>query len=71
MSTKALGQRGNHGPGAIGRLKPGVTVEQALADLNVISARLEQQYPSRTIRCRRSLLRSTNPWSAVLAIRSC
>jgi putative ABC transport system permease protein len=45
MSTKALGIRGNHGPGAIGRLKPGVSVEQALADLNVISARLEQQFP--------------------------
>jgi putative ABC transport system permease protein len=45
MSTKALGSRGSHGPGAIGRLKPGVTVEQALADLNVIDARLQQQYP--------------------------
>ena len=29
---------------AIGRLKPGISVEQANADLNVVAARLEQQY---------------------------
>ena len=29
---------------AIGRLKPGVSIEQANADLNVVAARLEQQY---------------------------
>ena len=29
---------------AIGRLKPGISIEQANADLNVVAARLEQQY---------------------------
>jgi predicted permease len=37
--------RGNHNYSAIGRLKSGVTVQQAKADLAVISERLEQQYP--------------------------
>jgi len=31
--------------GAIGRLKPGVTVEQARADLAAVSARLQREYP--------------------------
>jgi predicted permease len=39
-------QRGNH-PGlrGIARLKAGVTLEQARADMDAIAARLEQQYP--------------------------
>jgi putative ABC transport system permease protein len=38
--------RDNHpGLGAIGRLKPGVTLEQADADMNTIAAALEQKYP--------------------------
>lgn len=37
--------RGNHNLGVIGRLKPGVTVQQANADLSVISEHLERQYP--------------------------
>ena len=39
-------KRDNH-PGLFGlaRLKPGVTLEKARADLNVIAVRLEQQYP--------------------------
>ncbi len=45
MSPKNLGSRGSHSYLAIGRLKPGVTVSQALADLSVIARRLEQQYP--------------------------
>lgn len=39
------GQRGAHFLRVIGRLKPGVTEEQAQAELTAISARLEQQYP--------------------------
>ena len=38
-------QRGAHFLQVIGRLKPGVTKEQAQADLTTIAARLEQQYP--------------------------
>ena len=38
--------RGNHpGFSALGRLKPGVTIEQAGADLDAIAAALEQKYP--------------------------
>ena len=38
-------QRGNHMLLAFGRLKPGVTVAQADADLRTIAAALEKQYP--------------------------
>jgi putative ABC transport system permease protein len=39
-------ERGNH-PGlyGVGRLKPGVTFEQAEADMNTIGANLDKQYP--------------------------
>jgi putative ABC transport system permease protein len=38
--------RGAHpGLGAVGKLKRGVTVEQAMADLDTIARRLENQYP--------------------------
>ncbi len=46
MDSKTLGQRGSHSFNAIGRLKPGVTVQQAQADLSVIAANLEKQYPT-------------------------
>ena len=38
-------QRGTHNLRALGRLKRGVTVEQARADLNLIAAALAKQYP--------------------------
>ncbi|MEY2562838.1 MAG: hypothetical protein QOH88_1031 [Verrucomicrobiota bacterium] len=38
-------QRGNHSLQAVARLKPGVTVAQAQADLAAIAARLTAQYP--------------------------
>ncbi len=39
------GVRGIHDYGVIARLKPGVDVKQAQAEMNTISNRLEQQYP--------------------------
>jgi predicted permease len=41
----SLEERGNHSSMVIGRLKPGVTPEQAAADLNVIGAWLAKTYP--------------------------
>ena len=39
--------RGNHpGFSALGRLQPGVSLEQAKADLNTIAVELERQYPN-------------------------
>jgi hypothetical protein len=38
--------RGNHWFSGVGRLKPGVTLERARADLDSISRDLEQQYPA-------------------------
>jgi putative ABC transport system permease protein len=38
-------QRGAHYLNVIGRLKPGISLEQAQAEMTTISARLEQQYP--------------------------
>ena len=41
-----LNNRGNHSWQVIGRLKPGVTIEQARSDLRAIASRLEVEYPS-------------------------
>jgi putative ABC transport system permease protein len=38
--------RGNKGLAVIGRLKPGVTLQQARAELTTIAQRLEQQFPA-------------------------
>ncbi|HEY4284841.1 MAG TPA: ABC transporter permease [Chthoniobacterales bacterium] len=45
-SDKDTLERGNHpGFSALGRLKPGVTLAQASADLNIIAQELERRYP--------------------------
>ena len=46
MSEKNLGSRGSHSYRAFGRLKPGVTVGQAQAELATIAKHLEQEYPA-------------------------
>src|SRR4030095_16959224 len=43
-------QRGAHFLGVIGRLKPGITEDQAQAEITAIAARLEQQYPDTNTR---------------------
>jgi putative ABC transport system permease protein len=45
MQALGMKQRGSHWTTAIGRLKSGVTVEQAQSELSVLSKQLEQQYP--------------------------
>ncbi len=45
MDAKGLSPRGTHWASALGRLKPGATVQQAQAELTLIAKRLEQQYP--------------------------
>jgi putative ABC transport system permease protein len=45
MDAKTLMTRGTHWATALGRLKPGVTVQQAQADVSLIASRLEKQYP--------------------------
>ena len=46
MQTDPLRNRGNHSWQVMGRLKRGVTIEQARQDLGRIAASLETQYPS-------------------------
>jgi putative ABC transport system permease protein len=45
LYPNAPGQRGAHYAQLIGRLKPGVTVAQADAEMKTIARQLEQQYP--------------------------
>jgi putative ABC transport system permease protein len=45
MDPKSLFPRGTHWASVIGRLKPGVTIEQAQAEMTLIAKRLEEQYP--------------------------
>ena len=44
-STPQTAQRGNHSLESIARMKPGVSIAQAQADLENIAASLEKQYP--------------------------
>jgi predicted permease len=45
MSKKNLGMRGSHSWRAIGRVKQGVTIEQARADLKTIAEAYQKQFP--------------------------
>ncbi len=45
LGVDLLNNRGSDFVGLLGRLKPGVTVEQAQADLSTIAGRLAQSYP--------------------------
>ena len=44
-ATGKEASRGNYSFFALGRLKPGVTIDQARAEMTTIERRLEQQYP--------------------------
>jgi putative ABC transport system permease protein len=56
MDSKSLGRRGTHQYLAIGRLKPGVTLQQAQSETTVIASRLEQQYPDSNYKVGASLV---------------
>ena len=44
-TAKGLGPRGEHHLRVLGRIKSGMTFEQASADMKAVSTRLEKQYP--------------------------
>ncbi len=46
LDAETLRQRSSHSLNVIGRLKPGITVGQATAEMDAIQQRLEQQYPT-------------------------
>ena len=46
LDEETLRQRSSHSLNVIGRLKPGVTVAQATAEMDEIQQRLEQHYPN-------------------------
>jgi predicted permease len=50
FSSEEAASRGNHYLEVIGRMKPGVTLEQARAEMETIAARLAQQYPQENVR---------------------
>ena len=45
MTPELMRSRGSHSYYVIGRLKPGVSLQSAQADTDIITARLEKQYP--------------------------
>ena len=46
MNTPEMSSRGNHELEVLGRLKPGVSMEQAAAEASTIAGSLEKQYPA-------------------------
>jgi putative ABC transport system permease protein len=46
FSSEESAQRGNHFLEVIARMKPGITLKQAQAEMDTIAARLAQQYPA-------------------------
>ena len=56
MDSKSLGRRGSHQFNAVGRLKPGVSLQQAQADTSLIAANLEKQYPDSNHKVNASLV---------------
>ncbi|HKR30152.1 MAG TPA: ABC transporter permease [Terriglobales bacterium] len=56
MDSKGLGPRGSHSFRAFGRLKPGVSLQQAQSEMSVIAGRLEQQYPDSNYKVGASLV---------------
>ena len=60
----AVSNRGGHFLSAIGRLKPGVTVQQASQDLNAIAANLAKQYPDTNTK--HNLARAESELSALI-----
>jgi predicted permease len=56
--TDRLNVRGDHWFAAMGRLKPGVTAEQAEAEMTAIAGRLEQAYPAERDKNGRVIVRS-------------
>ncbi len=45
FDSPGMQERGNHSYHVVGRLKPGVSLAQASAQLNVVARQLEKQYP--------------------------
>ena len=66
-------QRDNHpGFSALGRLKPGVTLKQARADLDIIARELTRNFPARTPAARSTRrLCSRRAWPTIARILTC
>jgi len=56
MDSKSLMRRGTHWLNAIGRLKPGVSLQRAQAEMSLIASQLEKQYPDSNHKVGASLL---------------
>ncbi len=56
VDSKSLGQRGSHWLNALGRLKPGVSLREAQADVALIAGNLEKQYPDSNYKVGASLV---------------